>query len=173
MVELERLNFVYPSSNAKGEGSRITVRVPPELHRIMTILFESRRWPYITFADLVRHALFNHVEFLGAEGAETNRLVYLRAMVVALNVEDENVHFNRMVDKTRELVAAHMEHGDIDDASRVVNKMLGSIMSMPSGGMRARYERELRDEYGALCSDAVDIDVVALVDLDPSKAVEE
>jgi len=165
--------YTYPSGNSKGEGQRITVRIPPELLRIMQVFFDSKRWPYMTFSDMHRHALFNHVEWLDDQGAQESELQYLRAMTIALNAEDARVHFNRVMDKLKDVIEAHVEHGDMDDASRVVNQMLGAIMSMPSGGMRARYEGTVREMYGVLCADAVDIDVVSMVDLDPSKAVEE
>lgn len=165
-------NYTYPSSNSKGEGLRITVRVPPELVRVMQILFDSKRWPYQTFSDLVRHALFNHVEFLDEQSPQENGFQYLLAMIVALNAEDARVHFVRVMAKMQDVVSAHLEHGDLDDAGRVVNQILGAILAMPPGGMKARYEREIRETYGNLVGDESDIDVVSMVDLDPSKAVD-
>lgn len=164
-------NYIYPSANSKGEGTRVTVRIPPELHRMLMIYFDMKKWPYLTFSDEIRHALFRHAEWLDNQDTEEHGMTYLRAMVNMLNTEEQRIQFARVMGKMRDAIEAHVEHGDMDDASRVVTTILGAIKGMPEGGMRDRYEEEIRKEYGELVGEVVEM--VSLVDLDPSKAVEE
>ena len=164
-------NYITPSSNAKGEGSRISVRVPPELYRVMDIFFSSKRWPYQTFSDLVRHALFAHVEWLDGQDSEEHGVLYLVAMTRALVDEEMRINFGRMINKLHTIIQEHEDHGEIDDASRVVTQILGVIRGMPDGSMRSRYEKDVREAYGHLAGEIVE--VIKLVDLDPSKAIEE
>jgi len=164
-------SYITPSSNSKGEGTRISVRVPPELYRVMDIFFSSKRWPYQTFSDLVRHALFSHIEWLDSQDAEEHGVQYLAAMVNALVDEEMRIGFRRMISKLHAIIAEHEEAGEIDDASRVVNQILGVIRGMPDGSMKARYERDVRSAYGHLAGEI--IEAIRLVDLDPTKAVED
>jgi hypothetical protein len=164
-------HYITPSSNAKGEGTRISVRVPPELYRLMDIFFSSKRWPYQTFSDLVRHALFNHVEWLDSQDSEEHGVQYLVAMANALVDEEMRTSFRRMLSKLHLIIQEHEEAGEIDDASRVVNQILGVIRGMPDGSMKARYERDVRESYGHLAGEIVE--AIKLVDLDPRKAMED
>jgi len=149
----------------------MTVRIPPELARIISVLFDSKKWPYLTSSDLVRHALFNHVEWLDMQDPEEHGLQYLRAMNDQLTEEECNVQFGRMMNKLHSVIKEHVDHGDMDDATRVVNHILGAIKGMPAGTMKQRYEKEIMGAYGDLAGEV--IEVIRLVDLDPSKAVED
>jgi len=163
-------NYQYPSSNGQGEGFRIAFRVPPEMGRLAAVLFESKRWPYMTVSDLYRHAMYNHIVWLDEQDPAEHGLQYLQALITQLTEEECNVQFGRMMHKLKSVIQAHVDEGDLDDASRVVTQVIGAIRGMPAGSMRSRYDREIMESWGEYVGEVVEI--VRLVDLDPSKAVE-
>ena len=142
--------FIVPSNNHRGASERITFRCLPELKREIEELFYSKRWPYMTISDLMRHSLYRHAEWLASQSPAESNIAYLEALIQDLNREHELVLFQRVVEHLAEIVTEHLNAGDKDDAQRAVGKVLRAVDAMPKGNMRNRYEKQVLGQYGSL-----------------------
>jgi len=59
-------NFFVPGRDEKGASQAITIHVPPYLARCLNVLVHSKRFPYVSLEELVRHAAVRHAFWLNA-----------------------------------------------------------------------------------------------------------
>jgi hypothetical protein len=169
-----REDFNYPPSSSNAQSVPINYRLSAEAHRIFEEIFYSRKFPYRTITDMHRHADHRLITWLNDQSSVKQNVDYLRAMNLSLNKESEYTAFQQIMDKLRIEVHLHLDHGDSEDASRIVNMILATLNGMPDGQMKTRHQARIMGEFGHLSGEIVDgSKVEALVSYDPEDMVEE
>lgn len=172
-MERRMEEFNYPPSSSNTQSIPLNFRIPAELHRMLVELFDSKKFPYRTFSDLERHAMFKHVEYLNNHSGARHNINYLQAMVIVLNKESEITDFQQIMDKLRIQVHVYQENGYREDAARIVNIILGTIAGMPDTQSKRMYEERIRGEFGHYAGKIVEAVRVELVSYDPEDMEKE
>jgi len=82
--ELEIDRFVCTGSDKKGHSSVTSVRVPPDVEGRISAMLAERVFPYSTFSDFVRDAIYHRLEDLALLRPELKGKVYPLLWVQAL-----------------------------------------------------------------------------------------
>ena len=137
-----------PASDQKGHSERLWFRCQPSLAAMCDQVVASRKFPYRTKGDLLRHALNSHLKWLQTQGASCSVAGQVDTVMEVLRDEEYHADFLAVFDKLSERVAAHLAVGAQEEAARLIKVVQKHVASMPEGYWRDRYERTLRERHG-------------------------
>lgn len=146
--------FIVPANDTKGHSVPIHFRAASSVDRAIKQVVASRRFPYITPSDLMRHAIVRHLEWL----TEVADLPQCRSMISMMKLEHDHIrremeeatcteHFTLVQQSVRELLS---KPGGKREAQRMVARALSVVRQMPEGFYRDQHLVRLEDEFGHL-----------------------
>lgn len=141
--------FYVQSTDGKGHGDEVRVRVPPYLASQLQAIFESRTFPkYRTVADIVRDAIYHRLRYLElrqhGEASDALKLIgfqeRLRQNREAFETATASV--NALSQTVEELLRAGAE-------PRARSLVADALEQAPADAdVRAHYLRQLRAKFG-------------------------
>lgn len=145
-------NFVVPSSNEQGQTVRLSFSVPPGLARQMEIFCEGGRFPYETGADLLRHALARHLEFLvRCEPSYPRHFIAgLRAMQKAMNDDDFRQKLEETFTRLKGKITEHLDAGRGGEAVKLAAEMRRLMNRVEQTHWRDEWQKRFQEEFGYL-----------------------
>lgn len=148
--------WLVPASDRKGHDRPTTVRIMPMMADDIAILVASKKFPYRTIPDLLRHAIKRHIHFLhGLEDTvipETH-LTQLEAIGAVLNETQRMVDFSESINDVKTLVERVLKGGTEQarrQASKLVLQIRGVAEQMQDPYYRQMYLQQLDNEFGYL-----------------------
>jgi len=166
--------FNYPAAGPSGGTTSLNIRISIELDRAIDVLFYTRKWPYHTKTDVIRHAIHRHIEWLEDQGAVTDDSSYLRVMSLALDKDAQMTDFSKILDKLVVQVKHHKSLGNQDDIVKLVTDVLRVIEGMPNTGMKTKYKEQVLAEFGHYAGEIIEMPVKnSLVSYEIEDAVKE
>jgi len=144
-------SFIIPASDAKGHSVRQGFRCTPGHDRQMNIILSSRRFPYKTKPDLLRHAMDRHLKWLLTLDSSLPSVMTQIGIITEI-LKDEEFHqeFRRIFDRMGDAVANYMSQGSNTEAQRIILQVIAQVKKMPEGYWRDRYLTEIKQRYGHL-----------------------
>ncbi len=135
----EATGYRIPARNRQGKDCNIGIRCWPEFSQAVNEIIAKRAFNYRTAADLYRHAIARHLEWLG----EKNPTLEEWWFVKAVRAIETKAHLAELCTVTEYLSreAQHLERGGEEEQARdLVRKVLREISGadMPDG-MKRRY----------------------------------
>ena len=147
--------FRVPASDAKGHTSRLWLRCQPGHANQIARVKDSKRFPYRSTGDILRHALARHLKWLESLPAGKGIPSVTGAVDAILDlVRDEEfaADFRLVFDKLGSRISAHMGAGSLGEARRLLLQVLRHIDGMPDcywrGPVPGRSERQIQARTG-------------------------
>ena len=142
--------FLVPSHDVKGHSDRFSFRVPPWISRQVQEIVTSRKFPYKTQSDVLRHAVFDHLMRL-------TKMEPIKSYIQQIQMENELIREVISQQKSSEFFAGlqqaisnYLSRGDIEQASRLVTTVSAHIAAIEDEYWRDRYMQELKQRFGQL-----------------------
>lgn len=139
--------FLCPGQDDHGNSVRLTFRCPPIMERELEIIRDNRHLPYKTISDIVRHAVYRHLEWLHMMEPMPEHMISGLAMVMEVcrdaemrsRVEETFVAMDRIIDQ-------RLQEGDKGEALRLMTETKQKILKMPASRWKQnwldRFERK-------------------------------
>jgi hypothetical protein len=141
--------FYTPASDKKGHSARIWFRVIPGLLSQFEEILATRKFPYKTVSDMIRHAMARHVDYLNSLNATPTVYAGVNLAMSMLNEEREQAKFKEMLEQMDIVVRDHIADNAPNRASKVILDILNVVDSMPEGYWRDRYAAAIHEKYDA------------------------
>ncbi|MEE9569544.1 MAG: hypothetical protein V3W37_09170 [Candidatus Binatia bacterium] len=149
--KLDPKEFIIPATDAAGHAERFQFRAVPALWQQMEVVVRSRKFPYKTPGDLLRHGFVRHLDWLQAQReVHPNNLKQIELMADVLREEQFQQEFTKTFETMANVVAHHISAGAVPEARRVVSHIRAHIRGMEDGYWKEKWERELIKRWGKL-----------------------
>jgi hypothetical protein len=141
--------FRVPASDSKGHTTRQYFSCTPDLSAQVDELFQSRKYPYRTKGDILRHALYRHMRLLSSMDPDLAEGWDLVEMGLELmrgqETEREIQSIFASLDKT---VRTHAANGEVSEAIRWVTRVYSTFLKQSEGYIRDRALAQIKQRYG-------------------------
>lgn len=148
---LEESDFIIPASDSKGHSARQWYRCHPGVDRQMSVIIASKKFPYRTKGDLMRHAVMRHVAWLHhqnpVEGSTFADLDFI--IETGKEIEMETRIQERLRD-IEDIVKRLVDGGQIPAARRVIATAVMKIEGMAEGFRREEIMEAVVGKWGHL-----------------------
>ena len=145
-------DFQVPASDTKGHSVRITFRCPPQLHMQMEIILSSRKWPYRTDGEFLRHAMLEHCRrVMGGTGIQS-LLPQIEGIARVVKMEEEQREFESVGGKVTKEATALSSAGHVKKARALADRVMAQVEKMEDQYWREKYMKELSGKLGYLMS---------------------
>jgi hypothetical protein len=142
--------WIINARDKNGHYERQWVNVMPAHHAQIAIILASKKFPYRSAGDLLRHAIVRHLQYLDA--MEEFPSVTRQADLLNENLVFEQLQHECLatIEGTARIVAQHMSTGEPHEAARFVRKQMAIIAKMPDGFWKSRYTSEMNRRFAQL-----------------------
>ena len=146
--------FRVPATDTKGHNVRVWFRAQPGHAHQMETIVQSKKFPYRTKGDLLRHALLRHLRWLESQEALPSVTAAVDSILDIMRDEEFASEFQLVWAKLSERIAMHLGNGSAGEARRLLLEVKRHIVAMPDCYWRDAYLKELETRYGYLLKDA-------------------
>ena len=147
---MSRDEYRIPASDTKGHSARHWFRSMPQMARQVEQIVSSRKFPYRTKGDLLRHALHRHVLWLAEQTKVSSVDAQVETIIELMRDEEMNSDFLLVFDKLAERISSHLSSGSQGEACRLIRIVQDNIKQMPDGYWRDRYTEQVKVKFGHL-----------------------
>lgn len=150
--EVDRSTYIVPSSDEKGHGMSVTFRMDPRWKRELNIILKSSKFPdYLSISDIIRHALYIHLQYLNTiEKIEKSELCQLRTAVDELIEDEIQQSFNKLLNKLDERVGQLIDLSQPGEARRRIFGVINNLMGMKDGFWKKYFLKKIISKYHGL-----------------------
>jgi len=144
--------FLAPGQDDRGASARLTVRIPPAIERELEILVQSRKFPYRTTTDIVRHALYRHSNWLHRLEPDIPRH-YNTAMHAILEVVADTQTRTLMQDTFKQLdhmVDVLVATNDETEAIKMLQAARSKMINLPDSRWKRQWLETFSRKYEQL-----------------------
>lgn len=141
--------WVVPATDSKGHSVRETVRIPPIMHRAIEILIASKRFPYKTPGDFIRHHIYRGLFFCHRRQADVPRhiLSVCEAIITQMRDEQQLMTMRAAIEQTVKTIAQHATDGNVP----MVRQLIAQIHSMleqidKNSAWKKRFKKEFLEK---------------------------
>lgn len=142
---LDPAGFRVPASDAKGHSVRKYVRVMPMMAHMIDVILSSRQFPYKTEAELIRHAIMRHINWLESIGGIESVSGVVEAASAVLKEDQMYEEYQAIFTSLRNRVHDYIDRGENQEARRLVTEMRSHFNRMPDGYWKNRYAKQLKE----------------------------
>ena len=151
--------FRVPASDAKGHSSRFFFRAQPGHGKQLESIVQSKKFPYRTKGDVLRHAFVRHLRWIESIEPMPSVTAEVDAIMEVMRVAEFHSDFSAVFEKVGEMISVHMGQGAIGEARRLLLTIMTHIKRMPDGYWKDKYDRESKERYGHILSSADSADL--------------
>ena len=146
-------DFQVPASDQKGHSVRKSVRISPQLDMQIDLILGSRKFPYRTEGELLRHAVMKHCRWLLSMQDDIQSLMpQIETMMEMVRMEEEQRQFSEVVEKIVKEATSLAAEGHVRKARSLVDKAMTQAGKIPDRYWREKYSREITTKLGHLTS---------------------
>jgi hypothetical protein len=153
-TKFDPAEFNVPANDTKGHGVLLHFRAPHQFQRSMQVVVASRKFPYTTVSDLIRHALLRHLDWL----TEIADIAPAKSLLSVLHtsidhMRDEEIHreqedhFARLQSRVDDLMATP---DGANEARRIIAREIDRVREAPESFYRDRYLGKLERHFGTV-----------------------
>ncbi len=144
--------FIIPASDSKGHGTLIGLRCMSGYLRTINEILASKKFPYKTVSDVLRHAIHVHVHWLKEIEPEIRtRLGFVDAALELVRVQQTHMEFLSMIKTVEDTVNKLAQDGMKAEAKKLVKSLLSKIEEDPVDDVwRRKFTTELKSRFGHL-----------------------
>ena len=149
-IPVNMSEFAQPSNDGHGHSAPSRVNfLPGHLAEIENII-ASKRWPYRSSHDLIRHAVARHLKWLNVLYPSPTVLSQIEALLEVLREEQFLVDFDQVFTQAQALVARHVAARQNEMAKALLERLREQIEGMPEGMWKERYSGQFDERFGGL-----------------------
>jgi hypothetical protein len=155
MPEIEDFDpqeFIIPASDTRGHSTRIWNRIDPGTDRQISIIVNSKSFPYRSKGDLVRHAIHRHLHWLHDQAPFKSIMGQIDAIIELVREEEFNSEFVTTIEKLTEQAARYVTLSQLPRAKSLVMRVMDKIKGMPDGAWKDQYMNEIETRFSHLLS---------------------
>lgn len=144
-------SFIIPAGDDRGHSTRLQFRCSPAYGRRIDEVVQSRKFPYKTHSDLLRHALDIHLKYLNELEPELE-LDMARIDVInrIINRKREEVDFMKSIDSLAETVYFFVKKEAYQKARETLREILEDVDQVQDEYLRDSYKDEIKKRFGYL-----------------------
>lgn len=151
---IDPAQFRVPASDTKGHSTRFFFRAQPGHGKQLEAIIQSKKFPYRTKGDLLRHAFVRHLRWLDSLEEIPSVTAEVDAIMELMRNDEFAADFSAMFEKMGELISYHMGHGAVGEARRLLLTIMAHVRRMPDGYWRDKYYSDINSRYGHILSSA-------------------
>ena len=141
--------FHVPAKDHQGHYEKVTANVMPGYMTELVTILDSRVYPYTSIAEMVRHAIKRHVQWLRElAGQESPTLTMTVALEEVMRHEKFQQDFNGVFGKTQEIVTGYVREKQEGLAREFLGRVLATIESMEDSPRKFWYRTTFDDRFG-------------------------
>lgn len=146
-------DFIVPARDARGESVRMWNRIQPGHDRAISVIVNSKKFPFKTPGDVVRYCLHKQLAILEKMEGLPSVTQQVEAMLGVLRDEEFHQEFQAFLSHATTVVNRHVGEGADGEARRVVARLKHEIEKMPDGHWKGKYGKMLQTQFGHLLAD--------------------
>lgn len=146
-------DFIIPARDSKGESMRVWVRIQPGHDRALSVILNSKKFPFKTTGDILRWCVHRGLAKLEKMEGLPSVTQQVEAMLGVLRDEEFQLEFQAVLALTNNVIQRHVAEGSLGEARRVIAKLKSDIDKMPEGYWRTKYQTAIRTQFGHLLND--------------------
>lgn len=146
--------FRIPASDAKGHSVRFFFRAQPGHSKALESIIQSKKFPYRTKGDMLRHAFVRHLRWLDGIEHVPSVTAEVDAIMEVMRDDEFAADFGAVFDKIAQRISNHVGNGAMGEARRLLLTIMTHVRRMPEGYWRDKYDGEIKDKYGHLLRSA-------------------
>ena len=117
--QMDSMQFRIPASDTKGHTNRMYFRCQPGHSHQVSVMLDSKKFPYRTKGDLLRHALVRHLDWLGTQAPVPSIMAEVDTILEIMRDEQFAQEFAIVFDKMGQRIATHLGGGSQGEALRL------------------------------------------------------
>ncbi len=147
--------FYTRASDKRGHSAQLNLRIPPDMMAMVEEIFQSKKFPYRTYGDVMRDALVHRIGYLRAR-LQSGKVdeSYARVLVIQQILEEEELDkdFRDKMQRLDAIVDDRMKDplAGKHEAAKVVKRVLANVEAIPDGYKRRLYESRIHRDFGYL-----------------------
>ena len=136
-------SFIIPAGDDRGHSTRLQFRCSPAYGRRIDEVVHSRKFPYKTHSDLLRHALDRHLKYLNEEAPELELdMATIDVINRIINRKREEIDFMNSIESLTQTV--------YDFARETLRETLEVVDQVQDEYLRDSYKDEIKKRFGYL-----------------------
>jgi len=142
--------FHPAATDSRGHGPSVAVRFPNDVMAQISVIVTTHKFPYETNAQLIRHAVMRHMEWLKDQEPVPSVLGVLKAMGRALLEEECNKEREKVYERIREVMERNEKEQDpeaMKENLRLVADIVDMLEDMPEGYWKEKIKRKFKRDY--------------------------
>lgn len=141
--------WACPATDSKGHSLRETVRMPPSMHRAIEIIVASKKFPYKTPADFLRHAAYRHLFMLHRRATDIPRhlLVACESIMQTMRDEQQILAMRQSIEATVKTCSQHAADGNVQGVLQCISLVKSQVNQLPKQSIwRKRFLEEFQSK---------------------------
>ncbi len=144
-------DFVIPASDHQGHSVKQGFRCNQAYVRRISVVINSKKFPYKTPSDLLRHALDRHLKHLSQLEPEIPvDMASIEVVNEIINAAQERIDFGKSFDKLSLTVQDLLVRAPKGEAKRLILEVLRKVDRMEPGPWKDWYQQEIKRRFGHL-----------------------
>lgn len=145
---LDPAQFRVSGVDSKGHTTRVWASTQPMHKQTLDIIVQSKKFPYRTTGDLIRHALVRHIHWLEKIHKPLSSVTgALDAMNALLRDAEFRAEFTEYLGRLNKQIKEMVAEGDVPAARRLLLETLRCVDTMPEGYWRDKYIAAIREQH--------------------------
>jgi hypothetical protein len=145
--------FIIPASDAKGNGEKMWFRCSPGMMREMDLVIRSRKFPYKTEGEMVRHALmrlFRWLRTLNVASGDHIPSVLMELEVIHEILKQDTFYasMGSALSHMGKRLELHMGAGNGREARRLLGMINAGIDKIPEGFWKDQFKEDVSRKWG-------------------------
>jgi hypothetical protein len=138
-----------PGSDTKGHSVKKAFRITPQLEMQIEMVLNSKKFPYRTEAELLRHALVKLLKHLDKkESPKDSIMPQIMNIINTVRREEENREFSDVIGKVVNEVSALIAAGNGGRAKDLLEKVLENVDQIQDVYWKEKYKNEIVSKVG-------------------------
>lgn len=147
-------DFRVPASDLRGHSTPVYFRAPGAFLYQIEIILQSKKFPFKTKGELLRHALLRELKYLATLAPVRSVLAEAEAVMDVLIEEENQEMFQGVFDKLATRIGVFLGSGEKGEAVRLVRLIQNRLVNMEEGYWKNKYMAEMEEQYGYLLDGA-------------------
>lgn len=141
----DEAEYYIPGHNERGQSTRVTVRISPEMERALDIIVQSRKYPYKTQGDAIRHYIYRGLyrSHRCEPGIERHMLAALEIMKTVLQDDHMRNSITEMLDQFKHRLEFYRQEGNLAEAQKLANICNACLEMVKDGAHKNRLKKAL------------------------------
>lgn len=152
MEDIDPREFIVPASDGRGHSDRIWLRIQSGHDRQMSIVLNSKWFPYRSKGDIIRHAIVRHLSWLETLAPMQSVTAQVDSILEMMREEEFNNEFKEVMSRLDDQVSHYLASGQVGRARSLVARVLSKVEQMPESEWKDSYVQTINEKYSSMAA---------------------